>query len=268
MERRTYVHHVAGRISSLRDFLDIGCGSGELVFELAKKGVNAWGIDFAPRMIELCEEQNAQQRYENCHFVKGSIFDDKEWTTHFDLISALGFIEYVSPNELESLLELIRNLLRLDGSLVISSRNRLLNIYSSNDFTIEEMSAGTLETIVGESIAIVSAESLDVCIDDLRKLQTPARQIARFPERAGIEVETRFQYTPAQLVQLIERHGFHVVALSPVNYHGLPPSLKDAWPDAHTAIKRTVMPRLTECHHAIPYGSVFMVHAVRSDRNE
>src|SRR5262245_29731537 len=35
--------------------LDVGCGTGQLVIDAARRGVAAHGIDFAPEMIAQCE---------------------------------------------------------------------------------------------------------------------------------------------------------------------------------------------------------------------
>ena len=264
-ERRAYVHHIVQNIPMVQRFLDIGCGTGELVFELAGKGTESWGTDIAAGMIELCEVQKAICGYENCHFFHGSIFDFPERDVRFQLVSALGLIEYLSFNELECLLDLLYQVLEPRGSFVVSSRNHLFNISSSNDFTKEELKIGAVEALVGEAVAIGTAASMVECIGRLREIEVVKEQIRHFPKTSGIDVEVRQQYTPAQLIGLIERHGFSVVALSPINYHGLPPSLKDAWPDEHVAFKRRLIPMLTDCHRALSHASTFMLHAVRAE---
>ena len=264
-ERRAYVHHIVQRIPMLQRFLDIGCGSGELVFELAGKGVESWGTDIAAGMIELCEAQKEISGCENCHFFHGSIFDFPERDIRFQLVSALGLIEYLSSNELERLFDLLSQVLEPRGSFVVSSRNRLFNIFSVNDFTKEELKIGGVEALVGEAVAIGTAASMAECIGRLREIEVVKEQIRYFPKTSGIDVEVRPQYTPAQLIRLIEGHGFCVVALSPINYHGLPPSLKDAWPDEHVAIKRRLVPMLTDCYRALSHASTFMLHAIRAE---
>jgi 2-polyprenyl-3-methyl-5-hydroxy-6-metoxy-1,4-benzoquinol methylase len=39
----------------LDSMFDIGCGTGELVLDMAAKGVRATGIDFAPEMIRAVD---------------------------------------------------------------------------------------------------------------------------------------------------------------------------------------------------------------------
>ena len=37
--------------------IDIGCGDGKIIIELAQRGFHAEGIDFSPRLIKQCREK-------------------------------------------------------------------------------------------------------------------------------------------------------------------------------------------------------------------
>ena len=58
----------------VRDFLDVGCGSGQLVIEVAEHDVNSVGIDFALEMIKICKAKSDTAKskaiFEHC-----SVFD-------------------------------------------------------------------------------------------------------------------------------------------------------------------------------------------------
>lgn len=83
--------------------LDVGCGSGKLVVECAKKGAEVYGIDVSKNMIEIakrhCEKNNVK-----VELVVGDAL--KELPKNFDFSIALGVLEYFNCPEL-----LLRNML-------------------------------------------------------------------------------------------------------------------------------------------------------------
>lgn len=95
--------------------LDLGCGCGELVYLLEKKGmVKTFGVD-------ACEEeiQVAQQ------FVKGALkagdvfkYLEKQPTESFTFVSALNFLEHFHKDALLELISQIMTILRPGGSFV------------------------------------------------------------------------------------------------------------------------------------------------------
>lgn len=40
----------------MSDFLDVGCGTGQLAIHVAKLGIRSVGVDFAPDIIRVAEE--------------------------------------------------------------------------------------------------------------------------------------------------------------------------------------------------------------------
>ena len=65
---------VMARIEGAKDFLDVGCGTGQLVIEAARRGLKSDGNDFAPEMIAQCEA-NATAAGVQARFFGGSFFD-------------------------------------------------------------------------------------------------------------------------------------------------------------------------------------------------
>ena len=75
--------------------LDIGCGSGRYSIELARRGAEVVGLDFAPAMIDLAGELAAEAGvadrcdFEQCDFLS--------WCEphHFDICLGIGFFDYI-----------------------------------------------------------------------------------------------------------------------------------------------------------------------------
>ncbi|MBI4229556.1 MAG: methyltransferase domain-containing protein [Planctomycetes bacterium] len=105
--------------------LDVGCGCGRMVADLAERGWDATGIDLSPRMIE--EAQTLLGRIgiapDRARVLCASLDRAGLPEGSFDLVTAAGVLDY-QPQDDEFLASLAR-LLRPGGTLILSARNRL-----------------------------------------------------------------------------------------------------------------------------------------------
>lgn len=105
--------------------LDVGCGCGRMVADLAGRGWDATGIDLSPRMIE--EAQALLGRLgigpDRARVLCAALDRADLPAGTFDLITAAGVLDY-QPRDDEFLASLAR-LLRPGGTLILSARNRL-----------------------------------------------------------------------------------------------------------------------------------------------
>ena len=138
-QRNSYVlSHIIQRKDKVFNFLDIGCGTGELAYQVSKKKINSIGIDFSDKMIELCNKySNANLKFECADALNYSS------KIKFDVISANGFFEYISLRELNNFLKKIGKNLNKNGYLIFSVRNRLFNLFSLNEFTKNEINSNS-----------------------------------------------------------------------------------------------------------------------------
>ena len=127
-------------------------------------------------------------------------FDFEMQRESYDLISANGFIEYISQKEMLSFFDMVAEALAPGGSFVVGSRNRLFNLVSMNDFTLMELEAGAIELLLGIGEMVQAKEMLKVMSAECAPLQAPETDHAK----TGIDVTTRFQYSPFQLINLLQ----------------------------------------------------------------
>lgn len=258
-QRNQYVLAALTAIPRVHQALDVGCGTGELVIAFARRGIAATGIDFSEAMIRRARRKAGSMR--KATFVCASVFDYDLGSNagKFDLVVANGFIEYISLRELGRFLTFARRALRRGGTLILSSRNRLFNIWSLNRFTENELAGGGAEAIIRESIAIANATR----IADLAAVQpaAPPKEATFQPKTNRISVSQRYQYTPVQLIRILGRHGFRASDIAPVHIHGVSPAFKDRYPRVHVRISN-LLQRYAGAHPAlIPFASSFMIRA-------
>lgn len=259
-QRNGFVIHVVKNRARTESMLDVGCGSGDLVCDTARMEIDSTGVDFAPEMIAIAQATAKTEKLEAARFYCCSIFDFDFGKKRYDVISANGFIEYISLDELDRFLALVYDALNPKGSFVLGSRNRLFNVFSINSFTSDEINNGTVTALLSEAVALAAERNLEQLTRmDVAPLQKRDSQHAD----TGIAVSTRYQFTPVQLMKMLKGCGFTTERVHPVHIHGVPPIFKESHPDIHTGISNLLQNFATEDVSLIPHSSSFMLHAIK-----
>ncbi|MFC1679752.1 class I SAM-dependent methyltransferase [Elusimicrobiota bacterium] len=258
-QRNGYVLEVA-KERKAKSALDIGCGTGNLVCDLARGRVKAVGVDFAQDMIDIASRRAKKANLKHARFECCSAFDFDFSGRKFDVISANGFIEYISQRQLSRFLGLVRGALPVRGSFVVGSRNRLFNIFSLNAFTRHELGRSAASGLLEEAIALASGASLKALS---KHKPVPLQGAGMKHASTGIDVTTRYQYTPLQLIGLLKEHGFRPVEIRPIHIHCAPPGFKKRHPDIHCSTSNLLQAFGKDSPELIPYSSSFMIHARR-----
>lgn len=217
-DRHRAVHKTLNLYPKGSSLLDVGCGTGQLAIEASKLGYKAIGIDFADEMISIAKNNNLEKKalalFETC-----SVFNYTP-DQKFDVVSAMGFIEYISLQQLDMLLDFCFKNLNSNGSISIGSRNRLFNVTTFNDYTDLEVKIGAIESLLEEAKICISSKNLDEFLVKLKKFSKEVNLVQNETHPiTGIDVETRYQFTPSDLLKKIESFGFNVTNIYGINYH-------------------------------------------------
>jgi len=244
---------IISRFSAISAFLDVGCGTGQLAIEVAKRGIRSVGLDFAPDMIRIAKENNAKQDA-NALFVCSSFFETQYAPASYDVISAQGLIEYISLDKLEIFLDRCSAALRVGGSLALGSRNRLFNVVTLNSFTKMEIELGTIDRLIKESLCFAASATSEL-FANLGAHERIDPQPFGHPE-TGIGVDVRYQFSPAELIKRAKRYGFTPNAIYPIHFHALPISFNTEHPNLH--VETAKLAGLKD-HRLVPYSSSFVL---------
>lgn len=241
------------------NFLDVGCGTGQLTIELASHGINAVGIDFAPEMIDVCQK-NSKDASSSAVFTCASVFDYSIPDNSLDLVSAQGFIEYISQTELTKFIEILGRVLKKNGCAVVGSRNRLFNIASMNEYTQLEIKMGTAPQLLTEAVATQLSPSQQSLFETLNRFDFDLGQPISHPN-TGIEVSTRYQYTPSELVRKFRKVCLSPSQIYPINFHSIPMSLldKNEFALIKDQLSSVVASDYPTTHQFVPFSSSFVI---------
>jgi 2-polyprenyl-3-methyl-5-hydroxy-6-metoxy-1,4-benzoquinol methylase len=102
--------------------IDIGCGSGVLSFEAARRNKTVLGIDGSAEMVGLCKSKQAEQDIPNAAFIQSRIENLLELRfASADLLLCSSVLEYME--DLGACLGLLRSLLSPKGIMLVSLPN-------------------------------------------------------------------------------------------------------------------------------------------------
>ncbi|MDB3873554.1 class I SAM-dependent methyltransferase [Pelagibacteraceae bacterium] len=215
-ERNSYVVRQIKKYK-LKSLLDVGCGIGDLCYLAAKDVKLSVGIDYASEMIKIGKKKFKRK---NLYFVNESFFKYQS-NEKFDCISANGFIEYISLDDIRKFLDQSKNLLNKNGYLVFGTRNRLFNLFSLNKFSTKELRKKTFKKFYEESILLNQLQLKDFLkVKKNRFEEVPFKQ-----PMTNINVDKRHQFSPLQLVDVLLKHNFKILDIHPANYHPVVPSI-------------------------------------------
>lgn len=78
--------------------VDLGCGTGENVLELARRGVDAWGVDSTPFAVATAEKKR-DERGLSARFVCGDALDLAALGRRFDTVLDCGLFHVIAEEE-------------------------------------------------------------------------------------------------------------------------------------------------------------------------
>ena len=108
------------RIRPGKRFLDVGCGTGHMLLRFGDRFENITGVDHSEQMLSGARA-NAAKSGLNVEFVQDEVTsflggDD----SRFDLVTAVGFLHHIKPEEIPAIIALIAARLEEGGQLVIA----------------------------------------------------------------------------------------------------------------------------------------------------
>ena len=125
-------------------WLDLGCGTGKMTLELARRGRDMTGIDYSPEMLNVARELADEEGLSNILWLCQDIRDFELYGTVDVCISCLDTINHLtSPKDLDKCLKLVHNYLAPDGLFIfdINGKYKFDNIYADNSYVMEEEGA-------------------------------------------------------------------------------------------------------------------------------
>lgn len=122
-------------------WLDLGCGTGKMTLELARRGRDMTGVDYSPEMLNIAREVAEDEGLSNILWLCQDIRDFELYGTVDVCISCLDTVNHlITPKDLDKCLNLVHNYLAPEGLFIfdINGKYKFENIYADNSYVMEE----------------------------------------------------------------------------------------------------------------------------------
>ena len=162
--------------TSTDKILDIGCGPGDITFEIARKTQEVFATDISEGMIDAAKQKAVEHNINNIQFFRTDLLDKNFQTASFDVITAFNMLQYVPAKQ--HLYEKIHEFLKPQG-LFISSTVCLRERKSALRF----MMAGLTRLKIVPEILFYKTSELESEIKESGFTIIEAKDIAKHPER-------------------------------------------------------------------------------------
>ena len=122
--------------------LDLGCGTGRMTIELAKRGYDMIGVDSSAEMLDVARDAaESASLSDKVLLLLQDMCDFELYGTVELCVSTLDCINHLTDNKsLDKCLSLVHNYLSPDGLFVfdINGKYKFENIYSDRSYVSEE----------------------------------------------------------------------------------------------------------------------------------
>lgn len=96
------------------NWIDVGCGSGDLLYQVQKRGWNVFGTEFTDSAVQICKDKGISMH-------KGPLNTSEYKSDFFDVITSIEVLEHINNPHEE--IENFRRILRPGGVLYITTPN-------------------------------------------------------------------------------------------------------------------------------------------------
>ena len=186
--------------------LDLGCGTGSMTLELARRGYDMTGIDYSPEMLDIARNRAIDEGLESKMLWLCQDMTEFELYGTVDVtVSCLDSLNHLTGNQdLESCLKLVHNYLIPDGLFIfdINGKYKFENIYSDNSYVIEQDGS----FCVWQNYSDEKSKLCDFYITLFKEGQNGTY-------RRYDEVQTEKMYTLRTVKSLLKKCGFELIGV-------------------------------------------------------
>ncbi len=241
-------------------FLDIGCGTGQLVVELLKKNNEVLGIDIAEKMIGNSKENLAKA---NLKLDAETIFKVMDLANlpkntknfSFDGATALGLLEYLETDS--ELFTVLKKALKKGGYALVECRNKFFNLFSMNKYTSQLAISGELPELmekfsevwkyspwpyaklplIQKDISKGIFEFINSSLSNKKWFAAQPPAFSNYPQKM-----VRRQHTPQELEVAAGKFGFALEYVVYWHAHPYPPVLEKNFPAFYNKVSFLMAP--------------------------
>jgi len=201
--------------------IEVGVGEGTPLAALGRSGLEVWGFDISPKMVELSKQKLKDIGQNEEHIFVGDIQDPISYIHavkdgSFDSLMAMGVMPHIKSDTF--VLNNMATLIKPGGSVFIEFRNKLFSLFTFNRYTYE--------FILDDLLQHVSPELKSAFGNELQKIinmNAPEYQALADQGAPGYDAILSRFHNPFEVQELFEKNGFQNIKFHWYHYHPIPP---------------------------------------------
>lgn len=225
------------REAGVREVLDAGCGPASFLRELAGEGIELYGFDLTPEMVEEGKRVVRALGVPPERIWQGSVLAAESYRRPdgddaFESAVCIGVLPHVPPEADETVLANLHDAVRPGGLVAVEARNELFALFTLNRFSHRFLLDELVEADSLLERAGSEADALRGALEGLGRyfrLDLPPTRKGKAGEPGYDEILSR-AHNPLVLPRLFAAAGFDDVRTLFYHFHALPPMLAAAAP--------------------------------------
>lgn len=214
-----------------KKILDVGCGTGYVVRELAKQKYDIKGCDLSGNMIKKAREMCLQDDLSpDLFFNENAITLDGVKDASCDLITYLGIHPYFDKKEEQVSYSNCSRKLNKDGYAVFCYLNHLFDFYTLNRFTVDFYTDVLLND---ERSLPEEKERIREHVGEFLKFSDQPQVVA---DASGFSGLARLKHNPLTIKDELKQHGFHVEETHFYQFFAVPPLMRSKFEERFLSV--------------------------------
>lgn len=218
--------------------LDVGCGPASMLRDITDFGIDLYGFDLTPEMVEEAKKVMSGKGVVADHIWQGSALERECYHNEnialkqFESALCFGVMPHIPAETDQTLLENINASVESGGLIMVEARNELFGLFTMNRPTSELIQSRLIDFDGLKERNPSEEEALDAAQAELNerfRMDLP-------PLRKGYEDEPGYDevlsrtHNPFELKAKAESLGMKDVEVLFYHYHALPPMLANHLP--------------------------------------
>ena len=222
--------------SGARTLLDAGCGPASMLRGLADLGLELYGFDLTPEMVEVATRVAGEIGMPAGRIWQGSVADAQAFRPHgvdvrFDASICVGVFPHIPEPIEDDVIANLRDSVRPGGLVAVEARNQLFGLFTLNRYSFDLF---VDQLVRDEGLRHAGAPAaLDGILEELKqrfRMDVPQVRQGKSGEPGYDEVLSR-THNPFELQKRFSAAGFADIRVHFYHYHCLPPMFESAVPE-------------------------------------
>lgn len=230
---------ILSRIKELKPetLLDCGCGEGTPMCRIYDAGVQVWGFDLAPGMVEQAKATAELKGLKN-RVWQGDIMESSSFSLagldipdSFDICLAMGVLPHIQDE-----VGAIKNMAaatRPGGRVLVEFRNELFALFTLNRYSHEffrDKLIGIEDIKYRHPEFQSNLESFTREFENFFQLDVPPVRKGTSDVPGYDEILSKY-HNPFEMTMLFSEAGLQLTDIHFYHYHALPPMFENAYPE-------------------------------------